>query len=83
MVAPALYFLAEQYATISATAEVAALRATKELPKGVIHVISDILVTPIRVFTTLMDDSQYRPPSLCITSLAINLPTRASSSGTT
>lgn len=43
MADPALYFLAEHYPTISsAAAEVAALRATKELPKGVIHVISDI-----------------------------------------
>lgn len=43
MADPALYFLAEHYATISSAAsEVAALRATKELPKGVIHVISDI-----------------------------------------
>ena len=43
MADPALYFLAEHYANISSAAsEVAALRATKELPKGVIHVISDI-----------------------------------------
>jgi len=43
MADPALYLLAEHYATISAAAsEVAALRATRELPKGVIHVISDI-----------------------------------------
>lgn len=43
MADPALYFLSESYATISSAAsEVAALRATKELPKGVIHVISDI-----------------------------------------
>jgi fructose-1,6-bisphosphatase-3 len=40
---PALRILSQQYPTISsAAAEVAALRATKELPKGVIHVISDI-----------------------------------------
>ena len=43
MADPALYFLAEHYTTItSAASEVAALKATKELPKGVIHVISDI-----------------------------------------
>ena len=40
---PALRILSQPYPTISsAAAEVAALRATKELPKGVIHVISDI-----------------------------------------
>ncbi len=40
---PALRILSQHYPTISsAAAEVAALRATKELPKGVIHVISDI-----------------------------------------
>ena len=40
---PALRILAQQHPTISSAAsEVAALRATKELPKGVIHVISDI-----------------------------------------
>ncbi len=40
---PALRILAERHPTISSAAsEVAALRATKELPKGVIHVISDI-----------------------------------------
>lgn len=43
MVDPSLYLLAGHYPTISSAAsEVAALRATKELPKGVIHVISDI-----------------------------------------
>jgi hypothetical protein len=40
---PALRILAQHYPTVSSAAsEVAALRATKELPKGVIHVISDI-----------------------------------------
>lgn len=40
---PALRILAQQHPTISSAAsEIAALRATKELPKGVIHVISDI-----------------------------------------
>ncbi len=40
---PALRILAERYPTISSAAsEVAALRASKELPKGAIHVISDI-----------------------------------------
>ena len=40
---PALHILAERYPTVSSAAsEVAALRAKKELPKGVIHVISDI-----------------------------------------
>ena len=40
---PALRILAEHYPTVSSAAsEIAALRATKELPKGVIHVISDI-----------------------------------------
>lgn len=40
---PSLRILSQHYPTISAAAaEVAALRATKELPKGVIHVISDI-----------------------------------------
>lgn len=43
MADPALYLLSEHYPTIAAAAsEIAALRATKELPKGVIHVISDI-----------------------------------------
>ncbi len=43
MVHPALRILAERYPTLSSAAsEVAALRATKELPKGVIHVISDV-----------------------------------------
>jgi fructose-1,6-bisphosphatase-3 len=38
-----LQILAERYPTVSSAAsEVAALRAKKELPKGVIHVISDI-----------------------------------------
>jgi fructose-1,6-bisphosphatase-3 len=40
---PTLHILAERYPTVSSAAsEVAALRAKKELPKGVIHVISDI-----------------------------------------
>jgi len=40
---PALRILAERYSTISSAAsEIAALRATKKLPKGVIHVISDV-----------------------------------------
>lgn len=43
MVHPALRILAEHYPTLSSAAsEVAALRAAKELPKGVIHVISDV-----------------------------------------
>jgi len=40
---PALSILAERYPTLSSAAsEIAALRATKKLPKGVIHVISDV-----------------------------------------
>lgn len=43
MLHPSLNILAERYPTVSSAAsEVAALRAKKELPKGVIHVISDI-----------------------------------------
>lgn len=43
MANPALVILSQHYPTVSsAAAEIAALRATKELPKGVIHVISDI-----------------------------------------
>ncbi|MFT3990365.1 MAG: fructose-bisphosphatase class III [Luteolibacter sp.] len=43
MLNPALHILAERFPTISSAAsEIAALRATKKLPKGVIHVISDI-----------------------------------------
>jgi fructose-1,6-bisphosphatase len=40
---PALRILAARYPSLSSAAsEVAALRATKELPKGVIHVTSDV-----------------------------------------
>ncbi|MFT4177208.1 MAG: fructose-bisphosphatase class III [Luteolibacter sp.] len=43
MLNPALHILAERFPSISSAAsEIAALRATKKLPKGVIHVISDI-----------------------------------------
>jgi fructose-1,6-bisphosphatase-3 len=43
MAHPALRILAQHFPTLSSAAsEVAALRATKELPKGVIHVISDV-----------------------------------------